>query len=109
MAWQDCWSLKMTEDAKCVALNKVTIFGIQKEIDRINASDKMAVVATMIEPIADLKLKSSSDDTKTYQGYDALVFYRCKKDVPVDKKLGEPVFKEPEKPTTAIPTVDLNF
>lgn len=108
LVWQDIWSLKATEDAKCVALNKVTIFAIKKEIDRINISDSMGVVATMIEQVPDTRLKSPSDDTKIYQAYDALIFYRQKKDVPVDKKLGAPVFKEPEKPTTNIPTVDLS-
>lgn len=108
MAWQDVWSLKLTEDAKCVALNKVTIFAIKKEIDRINSSDNMGVVATMIEQVPDVRLKSPKDESKVYQAYDALIFYRQKKAVEKDSKLGAPVFKEPPKPTTNIPTLDLD-
>jgi len=103
MAWQDCWSLKQTEDAKCTALSKVSIFGIQKEIDLINTSDNMAVVATMMESIADVKIKSPKDDTVKLQAYDALIFYKLK------KKVTTPVAPAPvEQKPIDIPTVDLN-
>lgn len=101
MVWADIWQLKQSEDAKCTALNKVSIFGVQKEIDLINSSDDMAVVATMIEPIPDVKIKSAKDDTIRYQAYDALIFYRLKK-----KEKPQPSQVE-EKPVD-IPTVDLN-
>ena len=78
MAWESVWMLKASEEQKCVALSKVSIFGIQKEVDRINISDTMSVVATMMEPIADVKLKSAKDDTVRYQAYDALILYKVK-------------------------------
>lgn len=104
MVWQDCWSLKQSEEQKCVALSRVSIFGIQKEIDKINTSDTMSVVATMMESIADVKLKSSKDDTVRLQAYDALIFYKVKRNVEAPKQT-----IVPKQPVVSIPTVDLNI
>lgn len=100
MAWKDTWELKGEESSKVSPLNKVSIFAIAKEIDRINTSDHMQVVATMMEPLVDVKIKDSKDADKSYQAYDALVFYKLR------------IIKEtkpiaPTKPSIFVPTVDL--
>ena len=75
--YQNIWDKKLTEESKVVALKKVTIDGVAKEIMRINTSMKMAVVATMMEVVLDTKIKL--EDGKLLQAYDALVFYVVQK------------------------------
>ncbi len=111
MVYQDIWSKKLTEDTKCMPLHKVSIFGISKEIDIINTSDTMAVVATMMEPIPDIKLKSKTDTEAKYRAYDALIFYVVKKPIVPQEdnvvKTNEEI--KAEQPQIPIPTVDLGF
>ena len=108
MVYQDIWSKKITEDTKCMPLHKISIFGIAKEIDIINSSPTMAAVATIMEPIPDIKLTSKKDPDAKYRAYDALIFYIVKKPV---KPLADDVVKTNDEITQEkqipIPTVDL--
>jgi len=109
MVYQTIWDKKFTEETKCLSLSRITIHSIQKEIERINSSDKMAVVATMLEPIPDVRIKSKKDEDKWFRAYDALIFYVKKKEH-VMKDTGEEVFKkkEEEQTTADINAVDLD-